>query len=128
MVQGYRLAPVGVAVVVGVLVVPAPFDFLVLLGLMFVAGCLSPDRPVAAATAITAVILLPGSVLLAVVGASWFVRDWHGYYPLRFDVAPVTLLVAGDLIVAIFSLWGWAVVAAYMGGGTVLRLRIRATN
>ena len=126
--QGYRLVPVGLAVVVAVLVVPGPFDFLVLLVLMFVAGCLSADRPVAAATAITAVILLPCSVLLAVVGASWFARDWHGYYPLRFDVAPVTLYAAGDLIVGIFTVWGWAVVAAYMGAGIVLRRRIRAAN
>ncbi len=128
MVRGFRLLPVGVAVVVGVLVVPGPFDFFVLLALLFVAGCLSPDRPVAAATAISAVFLLPCSVLLAVAGASWIIGGWHGTYPLRFEFAPATGLVVGDLVVQLFYTWGWAVVAAYMGAGTVLRRRIRAAG
>ena len=132
MARGYRLLPVGVAVVVSVLVLPQPFVFPVLLALMFVAGCLSPDRPVAAATAMAAVFLFPCSIVLAVIGASWFPGGWQVFYPLRFGyplrfaASSAMLLTVGDLVVQILYAWGWAVGAAYMGAGTVLRLRIRA--
>ena len=132
MARCYRLLPVAVAVAISVLVLPQLLVLPVLLALMFVAGCLLPDRPVAVASAMAAVFLLPCAVVLAVIGASWFPGGWQVFYPLRFGyplrftASPAMLLAVGDLVVQVIYAWGWAVVAAYMGAGTALRLRNRA--
>ena len=126
MARGSTLLLVAMAYVAGLLFVPGLYGWLVLLVSMFVAGCLFPDRPVASATTVTALSLVPCALVLVVTGASWFTSGWHGYYPLRLDLSPTALLVAGDLVVSVIYTWGWAVVAAYMGAGAVLRWRIRA--
>ena len=127
-----RQAACGVVVVVSLLVLPQPYVFPVLLAVMFVAGWLSPDHPVAAATAVAAVFLLPCSVILALIGASWFPSGWEAFYPvrfgypIRFEPFPATWTMVGDLVVGILYTWGWAVGASYMGAGIALRLRNRA--
>ncbi len=126
MILDARLLPVAVAFVAGVLFVPGLYVWLALLVPMFVAGCLYSDRPVAAATTLMALGYLPCALLLAVLGVSWFTNGWFGYLPLRFNLSPATLLLVGDLVVELFYTWGWAVVAAYMGAGVILRRRIRA--
>ena len=128
----YRLLPVGIAVVVTLLVLPQSYMFPSLLLLMFAAGCLAPDRPVAAATATASVFLLPCSIVLGVIGTSWFPGGWQVFYPttlgypLRFPTSTATYAMVGDLVVQILYTWGWAVGAAYMGAGIALRLRKRA--
>ena len=120
-----RLLAVGFAVVALVLVCPVTFVGLPFLVLLFLAGWLSPDRPVAAASALTALGLLASVARLAVTGEHWLSNNWHGYYAPDLDLSLAALLVAGDLLVEMFRVWGWAVFMAYMAAGIALRRRIR---
>ena len=70
----FRLLAVGFAVVAGALVLPLWCTGLLLL-LLFLAGWLSPDHPVAVATAMTAMGLGGSVVRLAVTGEHWVFND-----------------------------------------------------
>ena len=122
--RGEHGLAVGFAVVAGALVLPLWCTGLLLL-LLFLAGWLSPDHPVAVATAMTAMGLGGSVVRLAVTGEHWVFNDWHGRYPLEFDFPLGALFVGGDFVVEILSVWGWAVFMAYIGAGIAVRRRIR---
>ena len=126
--RGSGLLLVAVAAVAGLVLLPESLGIWILLVLMFVAGWLSPEHPVATATALAGLCFVPGFVLLVLNADSWFTHYWHGYNPLSFDLVPALLLVAVDLVVNVLVSWGWMVFAAYMGAGIALRLRIRAAN
>ncbi len=125
MLRDARPLLVAAVYVAGVALAPGLFALLVLLASLFVAGCLFPERPVAAATMVTVLGLLPCAVLLAFLGFSGFAGSWYSAYPVEFELALISPWAIGDLIVRAFATWGWAVVAAYMGAGVVFRVRIR---
>ena len=114
------------AVIVGIVLLPVWLGVLVLPFAVFVAGWLFPEHPVVTATALAALTMLPGIVVLVVSADSWFTHYWDGYNLLSFDLVPAFLLVAADFAVNILVAWGWLVFAAYMGAGIALRLRKRA--
>jgi hypothetical protein len=128
MILDFKLLPVAVAYMAGVLLLPGVLAWLVLLASLFVAGCLFPARPVAAATSVTGLTLVPCALLLAFTEVSWFTSGWHRYYPVKLELEPATLFGVGDLLVRAFTTWGWAVVAAYMGAATVLRRKLQAAR
>lgn len=97
-----------------------------MLGSVFGASWLFPEHPVAVATVVTGLGLLPGFVVLFVSADAWFAHYWGGFNPLSFDWAPAFLLVAADLVVNLVVCWGWMVFVAYMGAGMALRRRLRA--
>ena len=120
------LIPVVLAVVAGILLLPAWVGGLIVLGLVFVASWLFPEHPVAVANVVTGLGLLPGLVVLFVKANSWFTHYWGGFNPLSFDWTPAFLLVAADLVVNLVVCWGWMVFVAYMSAGIALRRRLRA--
>ena len=113
-----------VAAAVGSVLLPEWSWILILLALMFVVGWLSPEHPVAAATVLTGVMVLPCVVVLDARAAFWFTG--YGYNLRSFDLVPAYLLVVADFAVNIVVTWGWMVFSAYMGAGIALRLRKRA--
>ena len=116
---------VALAALAGIVLLPEWLGILILLVLVFVAAWLFPEHPVITATALAALTLLPGIVLLIMNADSWFTHYWDGYNLLSFDLVPAFLLVAMDFFVNILVAWGWMVFVAYMGAGIALRLRNR---
>ena len=126
--QGLKLLLVAMAAVAGIVLLPAWLGGLIVLGSVFVASWLFPEHPVAVATVVIGLGLLPGFVILFVSADSWFTYYWDGFNLISFDWAPAFLLVAADLVVNLLVCWGWMVFVAYMGAGIALRLRLRAAN
>ena len=116
---------VALATLAGIVLLPEWLGILILPVMVFLAAWLFPEHPVITATALTALTVLPGIVLLIVNADSWFTHYWDGYNLLSFDLVPAFLLVATDFFVNILVAWGWMVFVAYMGAGTALRLRNR---
>lgn len=123
---GPKLLLVAVAAAAGILVLPAWLGGLIVLGSVCGASWLFAEHPVAVATVVTGLGLLPGLVVLFVRADSWLTHYWDGFNPLSFDWAPAFLLVAADLVVNLVVCWGWMAFVAYMGAGMALRRRLRA--
>ena len=124
--RGPRLLLLVAVTAMAGIVLPEWMGILIVPGLVFIAGWLFPEHPVASATAVAAFTILPGVVMLIVGADSWFTHHWDGYNLLSFALTPAYLLVAADFAVNILVAWGWLVFAAYMGAGIALRLQKRA--